>query len=509
MYMETIITIDIETTVVRIIAFDLKGRQVAARKGTYPTFHAQPDISEQDPEQVFITVLFVLKGLLNDPVFMKKNKVLSIVFSSSMHSVLAVDRNGVPLGNAIIWADNRAIKVASELKNSVLGIEIYRATGTPIHPMSPLAKITWIKNHDPERFEKTSKFISLKEYILHQFTGEYFIDYSLASATGLFNIHDLKWEQKSLNFAGISSEHLSVPTSIFNSELRLRPALAKSLRLSDKTKLIIGSSDGCLATLGSGVIGEGQATISINSSGAVRVARNEVLQDEKQRFFNYILDKGLYISGGPTNNGGVAFEWFARQFGNFNSGLDFEDNINDLFKEAAQVSAGANGLLFLPYLLGERAPLWNANARGVYFGINITHEQPHFVRATIEGILFEIYSIGKLLHTHRKIDNLYVNGTYATLPLWSQIISDMFGKQVNINDNYDSANVGAAMLALTEMGVFGSLEEAAKTSHSSKIYLPNQVNHKKYQKIYMVFERLSHKLADEFDLIAELQQNQE
>lgn len=131
------------------------------------------------------------------------------------------------------------------------------------------------------------------------------------------------------------------------------------------------------------------------------------------------------------------------------------------------------------------------------------------MRATIEGILFEIYSIGKLLHTHRKIDNLYVNGTYATLPLWSQIISDMFGKQVNINDNYDSANVGAAMLALTEMGIFGSLEEAAKTSHSSKIYLPNQVNHQKYQKFYSVFERLSHKLAAEFDLIAELQQNQE
>ncbi|WP_435357439.1 gluconokinase [Emticicia sp. SJ17W-69] len=506
--METIITIDIETTAVRVIAFDLKGRQVAARKGTYPTFHAKPDISEQDPEQVFITVLFVLKGLLNDPVFMKKNKVLSIAFSSSMHSVLPIDKNGVPLGNAIIWADNRASKEATELKKSALGIEIYQATGTPIHPMSPLAKITWIKNHDPERFAKTSKFIALKEYILHQFTGDYLIDYSSASATGLFNIHELRWEQKSLNFAGITSDHLSEPTSIFNSDLRLRPALAKSLRLSDKTKIIIGSSDGCLATLGSGVVGEGQATISITSSGAVRVAGNEVLQDEKQRFFNYILDKGRYISGGPTNNGGVAFEWFARQFGNFNNGLDFEDSIYDLFKDAAQVSAGADGLLFLPYLLGERAPLWNANARGVYFGINITHEQQHFVRATIEGILYEIYSIGKLLQNYRKIDNLYVNGTFATLPLWSQIISDMFGKQVNVNDNHDSSNVGAAMLALTEMGIFSSLDEAAKTIQSSITYQPNQANHQKYQKFYAIFETLSHKLADEFDLIAELQQNQ-
>ncbi len=507
--METIITIDIETTAARVIAFDLEGKQIAARKGTYPTFHTQPDYSEQDPEQVFITVLFVLKGLLNDPNFMKKNKVLSIVFSSSMHSVLPVDKNGVPLGNAIIWADNRASKIATELKNSTLGGEIYQNTGTPIHPMSPLAKITWIKNHDPERFAKTNKFISLKEYILYQFTGEYLIDYSLASATGLFNIHKLEWESKSLNFAEISAEQLSKPVSIFNSELKLRPALAKSLRLSDKTKLIVGSSDGCFATLGSGVVGEGQATISITSSGAVRVAGKKVLRDEKQRFFNYILDKDLYVSGGPTNNGGVAFEWFARQFGNFNNGLDFEDSLNDLFKDAAQISAGANGLLFLPYLLGERAPLWNANARGVYFGVNITHEQSHFVRATIEGILFEIYSIGKLLQTYRKIEKLYVNGTYATLPLWSQIISDMYGKQVYINDNHDSANVGAAMLALTEMQVFSSVEEAAKTIQSSKVYQPNSGNHQKYQKLYAIFEKLSHKLTEEFDLIAELQQNQE
>ena len=133
--------------------------------------------------------------------------------------------------------------------------------------------------------------------------------------------------------------------------------------LSQKTKLIIGSSDGCLATLGAGIVGEGKATITIGSSGAVRVAGRQVLRDEKQRFFNHLLTDGYYISGGPTNNGGVVFEWFARQFGDFSEGLEFEDVLNDLFKIAAQVKSGSEGLLFLPYLLGERAPLWNANAR--------------------------------------------------------------------------------------------------------------------------------------------------
>lgn len=505
--METIITIDIGTTAVRIVAYDLMGNRIAHRKGTYPTFHSQPDYSEQDPEQVFITVLFVLKGLMNDQIYAKKCKVNAIVFSASMHSVLPVDKNGVPLGNAIIWADNRAKNEAIEIKNSAIGKEIYNVTGTPIHAMSPLAKIRWIKNHDQERFSKTYKFISLKEYVLFQFTGEYLVDYSMASATGLFNIKDLKWEQKSLDLAGISTENLSEATPIFNSSLRLKPQFAKSLRLSDKTKIIIGSSDGCLATIGSGVVSEGHATISITSSGAVRVAGNEFLNDEKQRFFNYILDENRYISGGPTNNGGVIFEWFTSQFGNFSNSLDFEDTVEELFKEAAQVQAGANGLIFLPYLLGERAPIWNSNARGAYFGINITHETKHFVRATIEGILFELYSISKILETYRKIDVLHVTGNFGTLPLWTSIIADIFGKKVQVSKESNSINLGACLVGLTEMGVYKSLDEASRMIQTEKVFEPNQKNYEVYEKFFEIFEKLTSKLSEEFDLIAQLQEN--
>ena len=198
---------------------------------------------------------------------------------------------------------------------------------------------------------------------------EYVIKHSIASSTGLFDIHKLNWHQESLDFAGISADRLSELVSVFNGDLILKKEYCVTLGLSQKTKLIIGSSDGYLATLGAGIIGEGKATI--DSSGAVRVAGRQVLRDEKQRFFNYLLTDGYYISGGSTNNGGVVFEWFTRQFGDFSEGLEFEDVLNDLFKIATQVKPGSEGLLFLPYLLGERAPLWNANARGMYFGLNI------------------------------------------------------------------------------------------------------------------------------------------
>jgi gluconokinase len=202
--MKCIITIELGTYGIRVFAYDLSGHIIGSMKGHYPTFHTEPDHSEQDPEQIFITTLFVLKNILNEYIHPKKYNVASICFSASMHSVLAVDKNGNPLGNAITWADNRAKKEAQELRNSPLGKKLYEATGTPIHPMSPLVKIAWIRNRDTERFKLTSKFLSIKSYIIHQLTGEYIIDYSIASATGLLNIHTVNWEEDALQYAGIT-----------------------------------------------------------------------------------------------------------------------------------------------------------------------------------------------------------------------------------------------------------------------------------------------------------------
>ncbi|MDP4261436.1 MAG: gluconokinase [Bacteroidota bacterium] len=504
--MKCIITIELGTNAVRVFAFDLGGNVIGSMKGYYPTFHTEPDHSEQDPEQMFITMLYVLKNLLNEDIHPKKYKVACICFSASMHSVLAIDKNGVPLGNAITWADNRAKKEAQELKNSPAGKKIYTATGTPIHPMSPLLKIAWMKNNDPDRFNRASKFLSVKSYIIQQLTGEYLIDYSLASATGLLNIHTIKWETDALEFAGITADKLSELVPVFASAGTLRKAYQNSLGLHADTKIIIGSSDGCMATLGAGIWGEGKATITIEDSGAVRVVGKKVLQDEKQRFFNYLLTEDFYISGGPTNNGGIIFEWFARQFGDFKNPFGLEHSMEELITEASKVPVGSDGLLFLPYLLGERAPIWNANARGVYFGLNIKHERQHFIRATIEGILYEIYSIGKILEEHRTINSLSINGSFASIPFCTQIIADIFNKPVSLRQDYHSVGLGAFLVSATEMGIYKSLDEAAQTVELPDNYTPQKQNHAVYSRYFSIFERLSTKLFEEFEAIATLQQ---
>jgi len=187
--MECVITIEIGTGAIRVSAFDLDGNLIGYSKGSYPTFHARPDFSEQDPEQIFITMLYILKNFLNEKIHSKKYEVISICFSSAMQSILPIDKNGVPLGNAMVWSDNRAKKEANDLKNADLGKTLYKSTGTPIHAMSPLNKITLLKNNEKDSFKAAKKFLSIKTYIIQQLTGEYIIDHSVASATGMLNIY--------------------------------------------------------------------------------------------------------------------------------------------------------------------------------------------------------------------------------------------------------------------------------------------------------------------------------
>ncbi|MES1219146.1 MAG: FGGY-family carbohydrate kinase, partial [Bacteroidota bacterium] len=280
-----------------------------------------------------------------------------------------------------------------------------------------------------------------------------------------------------------------------------------SLGLRENTRIIIGSSDGCMATLGAGVYEEGKATVTLEESGAVRVISKQVLQDDKQRLFNYLLTDGNYVSGGPTNNAGSVFEWYAMQFGDFKKAFDLEECIEDLIRDAAKVEPGSGGLIFLPYLQGERAPIWNANARGAYFGLNIKHEQRHMIRATIEGIMYTIYSIGKTLEEHRAINSLSANGTFASFPFWTQMMADVFNKPVHIKQGTgsDSVALGSFLLSATELGLYKNLDEAAEMVVLPDSFHPHAGNHHVYQKHFLIFERLINKLKDEFDSITELQ----
>jgi len=474
--MAYIIGADLGTTNIKAVAFNLKGEILADHSEEYPMIHPQPGWSEQDPEEILRAVEYCIQSVVKK--CRAEGEVLGLSFSAAMHSVIALDEDGKPLTHSIIWADNRSAELADALRETREGRKMYRTNGTPIHAMTPLCKLLWLRDNEPKLFKSAARFVGIKEYIFLKLTGKYLIDYSIASATGLFNIEKFAWDEYTLKYLGLTAERFSEPVSPY--QLVNLPA-DNALGLPEGTPLVLGASDGCLANLGSGAIVPGTMAVTIGTSGAVRVASAQPFADEQMRTFCYILDKETYIIGGASNNGAVVFEWLKDHF--------FDKiNYEDLFKEAAEIPLGADGLLCLPYLLGERAPLWNSAVRGGFLGLDIYHTPMHFVRAVMEGTLLNLFSIGKVLLENQKVKAIYANGGFAKSKTWVQMLADVFGITVNLNDTVETGSVGAALMGLKALGHIEDYAGAKDFTQIGHIFKPNAANHKAYQELYKDFE---------------------
>jgi len=503
MEQQAIIGIDIGTTSTKVVAFDASGKTLFYHATEYPILSPQPEYAEQDPEEVFEAVLTALKavtGQLSESSY----TLAGVSFSSAMHSVIAVSAAGEPLTNSIIWADTRSQKEAARLKQSTLGHTIYLQTGTPLHPMSPLPKLCWLRDHEPEIFRQAYKFIGIKEYVLFRLFGVYKVDYSIASATGLFDIFSLQWHTEALKVAGITASQLPepvVPTYVFRN---LRPTYADLLNIPATMPFVIGASDGCLANLGANAVHPGDAVVTIGTSGAVRIMAHKPATDLQERIFSYILTPDHFVLGGAVNNGGVVLRWFRDNFyePEAASTAPGTDMYALLCAKAAAIPAGADGLLFLPYLLGERAPIWDASARACFIGVHYTHTREHFLRALMEGVIFGVYSVGRALEqTTGPVSAIYANGGFSRCSTWVQMLADVFNKQVHLTETAEGSALGAAIMGIYALGIIEKLEDAGKMTTIQKTFVPDPATHQHYMQSYAVFETLYPKLKDSFSQI--------
>ncbi|MEO6039285.1 MAG: gluconokinase, partial [Saprospiraceae bacterium] len=319
-------------------------------------------------------------------------------------------------------------------------LAIYRQTGVPIHPMSPLLKIMWLRQNEPGLFDRVHKYLGIKEYLLFQLLGKYFSDLPVASATGLLNIRRNRWDGKALALAGITAiqlPELFPPTQV---EL-LPPRQALAWGLPKDLPIVLGGSDGALANLGSGATEPGHWAVTIGTSAAIRMVTDTPFTDLKMRTFCYRVDETRCIVGGASNNGTNALEWLRTTV--FRSRLA----IGAFANQAGSISPGADGLLFLPYLLGERAPLWDAQARGSFRGLTAQHNQAHFIRAVMEGILLNLKVIAEPLEALQPLEVLHAGGGFSHSRLWVQMLADIFQKPVHLErTGIDSSVLGALQL---------------------------------------------------------------
>ncbi|MGM0880608.1 MAG: gluconokinase [Bacillota bacterium] len=504
-----VIGVDIGTTSTKSVLFTVKGAIVASHGIEYPLHSPSPAIAEQDPDEIFNAVL----GTIGEAIAksnVQPNDILCVSFSSAMHSVIAVDKQGAPLTKCITWADNRSMEWTNKIKNEWNGHEIYLRTGTPIHPMSPLSKLTWLRHDHKELFDSTYKFISIKEYVFFKLFGRYVIDYSIASATGMFNLKQLQWDDEALRIAGVTADRLSelVPTTYRLDGLD--EGFAKQMNLLASTPFIVGASDGVLSNLGVNAIEPGVVAVTIGTSGAIRAVTDKPVTDPKGRIFCYALTENHWVIGGPVNNGGMIFRWVRDQIGTAEIasakqlGVDPYELLTEL---AAKVKPGSDGLIFHPYLSGERAPLWDANARGSYFGLGLHHKKEHLIRAALEGVIYNLYTVLMALEELiGKPTKIQATGGFARSELWRQMMADIFDQELHVPESIESSCLGAVILGLYSLGEVESLHVVSEMVGGSHFHLPNKRNAEVYSELMRIYIRVSRLLTEEYANIAAFQQ---
>ncbi len=509
--MNYILSIDIGTTSTKTIIYDTNGKIKASSNNTYPLYQDIPDMAEEDPEEIFSAIINGASSTLKKAK-LKAGELKGVALSCFMHSLILLDKNHRPLTRAITLWDNRAVKYAEKLKSNSKGMEIYKRTGTPIHPMSPLCKLIWLKNDHPHLFKKARWFVGVKEYILYKLFGVLKEDYSIASNTGLFNIFKMNWDTQALKTAGISATQLPQLVDTTYQLKGIRKKYMKILNISSDTPFVIGASDGPLANLGVDAIKPGVVAVTIGTSAAVRIVSRKPHIDPKARVFCYYLSKDMWVIGGPINNGGIVFRWVRDRLcqpEKITAEQLHIDPYDLLTKIAKTVPTGSDGLIFLPFLGGERAPIWDANSRGTFFGLNRIHSRAHMIRAVLEGIVYNLYNV--LLALEEVVGKpkiIRANGGFARSKFWCQILTDIFEHDVMIPESYESTALGAATLGMYSLGFIKKLSEVSKFIGTTDVHHPNPKAFPVYRQLIPIYIRLSRILKPEYKSIAEFQRKQ-
>lgn len=459
------ICVDIGTTTIKGIVYDEKGFVVNESYRNSNIVKPESGFMEQEPDAIKWNLSSVLKELVSK-IHVEREEVGFISLSAYMHSLVAVDEDNNALTNVMLWNDRRSQEFVERAKEDGKGIEIYRETGTPVHPMSPLYKIIYLREKEREIFDNAKRFVGIKEIILHWMTGEWVVDQSIASATGMYNIHSRKWDEKALEYAGVTEENLPKVFSTTHVMGELTDEFKNGIGLEKDIPIVLGASDGCLANLGSHGLNKGTAVSTVGTSGALRVVTDHPLIDENGAIFSYILSDELYVSGGAINNGGIFYEWVRKN-------LNLDKHLDEIFEGLNPEDYG-NGIVFLPFISGERAPYWDADLKGSALGLSHGHGSKDILIAAIRGVSFCLRDVFEVLlkATDTKVNEFYVNGGFTKSDIWVQTFCNIVDRPVFVTEQGDGPLFGAFLLGILAIGKIKSLDEAKDYFISGKEYLP-------------------------------------
>lgn len=484
-----VLALDIGTSSVRAMIIDEKGNILHKEQRRYDVILVSKYMQEQSPVEIEKHFKDIVRACIENA-GIDRQSIKAMSFSSQMYNIFPVDVNGNPLYHMILWSDSRSDEQAERLSMIYGKSYLYEATGCPLNSMYPLSKIMWLRENEQEIAEKAYKYISIKEYIMEKMIGQYVIDYSMASGSGMFNIHRLDWDSRALGMVGITEEQLSCPVSgaaVFefrNEKLREELGLPKGI------KVVPGGGDGPLANLGSGASKEGVINIDLGTSGAARVLTSGPVVDSEQRMWTYAVTDQMWVYGGILSNVGNGYQWMIRNIAEFAYAKSMDEIFDVVDKKLHTLPPACDDLLFLPYLIKCRSPYWDDKVKATVYGLTHEHTFVDIVKSYLESIGFDLFSLVNIISEQVKIcPDLILTGGLSRTKTMCQMLADILGKKIITLNMAEGSIMGAAVFALFGIGALKDLA-FEKDLAVDTVYQPDIDKHISYQKKYVKYVRL-------------------
>ena len=504
--MKYLLGIDIGTSGTKTVLFDRSGNPISSSTAEYPLYQPEIGWAEQDPldwwKAVCITINQVIKDSNINP-----ESISGIGLSGQMHGLVMLDGDGNVLRKSIIWCDQRTAKECVEITEKVGEKRLIDITANPALTGFTASKILWVRNNEPEIYEKCRKILLPKDYIRYMLTGEFATEVSDASGMQLLDIKNRCWSKEVLNALDIPIEYLGdVHESIVVSG-KVHKKAAQVTGLKENTPVVGGAGDQAAGAIGNGIIKSGQISSTIGTSGVVFAHLDEPIIDEKGRVHTFChAVPGAWHMMGVTQGAGLSLKWFRDNFCHNEIEVAKYMGIDPyvlMTKEAEKVPAGSRGVIYLPYLMGERTPHLNPKAKGVFFGLSAAHTKNEMLRAVIEGVSYSLLDCMEIIKdTGMNPTNVMVSGGGGKSELWRQILADMFNCKVSTNKSSEGPALGVALLAGVGTGVYKDINEACSIAISeNSIQYPKEENSLVYKRYYEIYKKIYNDLKGTFELL--------
>lgn len=483
--------IDIGTSACKVAIFDRKGKAAAQSNQPYPIYYPHPGWAEQDPDEWWSAICCGIKEVLK-LAQVEPGQIAGIGIDGQSWSAIPVDREGNCLAKTPIWMDTRARDICEEVTKRVGFDRIFQIAGNAFLPSYSTPKMLWFKEHEPEVYQRTYKFLQSNSYIGMKLTGVMSQDVSQGYGIHFFNNQTLTYDASLAEELGLSMDLVPDIYPCHGVIGEVTEKAARQTGLIPGIKVVAGGLDAACGTLGAGVYTKGQTQEQGGQAGGMSICLERAVAHPKLILGPHVVPERWLLQGGTVGGGGV-LKWFQQELG-------AQESFTDLTELAEQIPSGSEGVIFLPYMSGERSPIWNPDAKGVFYGLGFDKTKGHMIRSVLEGVA---YSLEHNLRTAKEagveVEELVAMGGASNSVLWTQIKADVTGKTIKVPTSDTATTLGACILAGVGVGMYSSFEEAVnETIVITREQKPDMNKHEQYKKSMELYLELYEDLKDTF-----------